>query len=327
MLVSPSRNPVRDQLYEHQIEHHQLNVKKRSLQAALKKHTKGAQRFKMAFIKKKISKANLKKRVDYGHEHLGKTIYDFWRFIFFSDESHIDPSSMSQGHVLREVGTRYDAVNIQERGEKKGVKLHVAAWANWYFKASKLEFYNDENDSIIKPKRPAKPRKSRYESDKEFSIRMLQWEADLPHEAEVKPKRNGMTQKYYCERLLPLYIEAIQEASQDSPQNWLFQEDGDPSHGIRKAGLAQHIKNINGIANLVYPPQSPDLNPMEGVWNILKQRIRRRRWTTLDKLKEVLQDEWSKITMQEVRARIAEMPRRCQLFVETGGKPIKSELW
>jgi hypothetical protein len=66
---------------------------------------------------------------------------------------------------------------------------------------------------------------------------------------------------------------------------------------------------------------------MEGVWNILKQRVRRRRWQNLDELKKVLQDEWSKITMQEVRARILEMPKRCKTLVETGGAPIKSALW
>jgi len=40
-----------------------------------------------------------------------------------------------------------------------------------------------------------------------------------------------------------------------------------------------------------------------------------------------LQDEWSKITMQEVCARISDMPRRCKLLVKTGGLPIKSAQW
>jgi hypothetical protein len=44
-------------------------------------------------------------------------------------------------------------------------------------------------------------------------------------------------------------------------------------------------------------------------------------------LKEGLPDEWGKITIQEVRARIAEMPSQCKSLVKTGGLPIKSELW
>lgn len=106
-----------------------------------------------------------------------------------------------------------------------------------------------------------------------------------------------------------------------------MQEDGDPSHGIKKAGLAQALKKANWIANLPHPAQSPDLNPMEGIWNILKQRVRRRNWESLDELKDILQDEWSKITMKEVRARILDMPRRCEELVETGGKAIKTAMW
>ena len=43
--------------------------------------------------------------------------------------------------------------------------------------------------------------------------------------------------------------------------------------------------------------------------------------------KQVCQEEWQAITMNQVRARIAEMPKRCRMLVETGGKVIKSSLW
>jgi hypothetical protein len=128
----------------------------------LKRHTKRAQRYKCAYIQKKISIANQKKRLQYGQEHQGKSVDDFWQYIFFLDKAHIDPSFILHDRVLREEGTRYDSHNIQERGEKKGVKLHIAAWINWHKKAKKLEFYHDEEDSIIKPQRPPKPRRSKY---------------------------------------------------------------------------------------------------------------------------------------------------------------------
>ena len=38
-------------------------------------------------------------------------------------------------------------------------------------------------------------------------------------------------------------------------------------------------------------------------------------------------DEWNKIEMEEIRARISEMPWRCKQLVKFGGKPIKSDLW
>ena len=72
-----------------------------------------------------------------------------------------------------------------------------------------------------------------------------------------------MTQKYYTERLLPGYIDVIKAAQRREPENWLLQEDGDPSHGMRKEGLTQVLKKENGVKNLYHSSQSSDLNPME----------------------------------------------------------------
>lgn len=333
MLISPSRNPVRDQRLEAQIVYHNLPVKRRQLRNLLKKNTEDGRMYKQAYIQKKMSPKNLEERIQYGKAHKNKGVEDFWQFVVFTDEAHYDPSSKVQGQILREKGHRYDTENIQERGGLTGNKLHFAAWINWHTKADKLEFYNDEEDYIQKPKLPPKPRKTMYESQEAFDARILEWQALRPHIKEVKTKGNGMTQKYYTERLLPIYIEALHGLRTTSIgelpdcQNWVLQEDGDPSHGIRKRGLAQQLKDDNWVINFKHPAQSPDLNPKEAIWNILKQRVRRRSYKSEGELKAILQEEWSRITMEEVRTRIADMPRRCQLLVKTGGKPIKSAQW
>jgi transposase len=122
-----------------------------------------------------------------------------------------------------------------------------------------------------------------------------------------------MTQKYYTERLLPVYTRAIQEARISCKQHTILHEDNDPLHSTKSEfNVTKQLKDSNWITVLIQPAQSPDLNPMEAIWGIFKQRIRRRRWDNLEKLKEVLQDEWSKINMQEVRACIADMPSRCK---------------
>ena len=285
MLVSPSRNPVRNQLYEAQIEYYHLPIKKRTLQAGLKRYTKGAQRYKIAFVKKRISAVNKQKRASYGFENQNKTIEEYWQYYIFTDEFYIDPSSTAQGNILRERGTRTDPENIQEQGEKTGVKLHVAGWVSWHTKCDKLEFYNDEQESIIKPRWPCKPRTRKYESAEEWEARIRTWEeeiAALPYDVEVKPKGNAMTQKYYTERLLPVYIKAVEDhrkltaRNEGFPTPWVLQEDNDPSHGHKVLGLAQRLKIRYWIPTIVHPPQSPDLNPIKACWNIIKPRIRRR---------------------------------------------------
>ena len=327
MLVSPSQNHVRDQQLEAQIEYHNIPIQARQLQRRLRAETRGGYRRKQAYVKKILSSNNLEKRTIYGQEHQYKTIEDYWQWIVFTDEAHIDPSSQGVGYILREDGTRTDPENIQERGEKTGVKLHIAAWVNWHDKCPELLFYNDEEEHTKRPKRPAKPKKSKYESEEEFKLRIAVWEAEAPHEVVVKPKGNAMTQKYYVEKLLPLYCNAIIEGRNWKPGPWLLQEDNDPSHGTRKRGLAELYKEENDIFCIVHPPQSPDLNPIEACWNILKQRVRKRVWRSMEELKAILQEEWRRITMDEVRARISEMPDRCNSLVKTGGKSIKSHLW
>jgi hypothetical protein len=326
MLVSTS-NPVRDQPYEVQIESHQLPIKKRALQTGLRRHTKGGQRYKQAYIQKTLSARNRATRVDYGQKYQHETVDSFWQYVYFTNEAHIDPTSQDVSYILREEGTRYEPNNIQERPTKEGIKLHVAGWCNWHSKCDQLEFYNDEEEYTFRPQARGRPRRSRYEDNVQYTERIRTWEAERPHERIVVPKGNGMTQKYYTERLLLRYIDAIHTARVQNAYPWVLQEDNDPSHGTRKQGLASKLRDTNWIPVIVHPAQSPDLSPIEACWNILKQRVRKRTWRTLEELKEIVQSEWQRITMDEVRARIAEMPGRCRMLIETGGRAIRSEMW
>lgn len=137
-----------------------------------------------------------------------------------------------------------------------------------------------------------------------------------------------MTQVYYTERLLPVYVREIHDCRIMDDRYCILQEDNDPSHGTRsEINVARTFKAVNWLSTLTHPPQSPDLNPAEGCWNILKQRVRRRRYKDLVELKAIILEEWEQISMNEFKDRIREMPDRCKKLMETGGEPIKSSLW
>jgi hypothetical protein len=195
-----------------------------------------------------------------GWLHKDKTIWGFWRFVYWTDEFHIDPSAQSVGYIYRERGHRLDDKNIQERGGLQENKLHVAGWVNWPKKCEKLlEFYNVEEEHTIKPKMPRKPRKSKYEHKDQFQEHLREWEAQKPHEQIVNSQGNGMTQEYYVKRLLPVYVSVIQHARLRDPEPWILQEDNDSSHGHktpRELGisLAEDYKDSNWIPTLVYLP-------------------------------------------------------------------------
>ena len=96
---------------------------------------------------------------------------------------------------------------------------------------------------------------------------------------------------------------------------------------MKKEGLTRKLKDRYSITNFKHPAQSPDLNLIKAIWNIIKQRLRHRIFYSNEEVKEALQEEWSKITIEEVRKRIRDMPGRCLRLTKNSGKAIKTALW
>ena len=139
-----------------------------------------------------------------------------------------------------------------------------------------------------------------------------------------------MTEVYYIKHILPEYISAIKQLEASHNHPFYLEEDGDSSHGTRTKGLATQARERAGIRTHWHPPYSPDLSPVEAAWNILKQRLRQTpgvNQMTYEELVELAQEIWRNITMEEIRKRISDMPRRCELLVKTGGKRIKGKDW
>lgn len=304
-----------------QIVFHNLYTKKRNLQYQLWTRRR-ARRRKKRWVRA-VSKINQGKRVIYCTAYQDKTVEDFWQFIHFSDEAHLDPYQSSAEYILRPDGEALLPENMQmEHFDNLSQRLHIAATVSWHHKGA-LQFYNDENNNLL---RPRKPRKSRYQSAAVYQQRIIDWEASLP----PPPRGNAMTQVYYTARLLPVYAHEIHQHRIQYGYDCIFQQDNDPSHGTRSDdNLPKRFLNQNWITVLLHPPQSPDLNPIEACWNILKQRVRQRYfdWDTLEQYKQVVLEEWDRITIDEIRARIREMPLRCNEIVKRDGFPFKSTLW
>jgi DDE superfamily endonuclease len=66
---------------------------------------------------------------------------------------------------------------------------------------------------------------------------------------------------------------------------------------IHTAKLTRNWMKLQGLELLQWPAQSPDLNPIENIWKILKGNIRHRYplpWTR-EELKAALVEEWNKL--------------------------------
>jgi hypothetical protein len=119
---------------------------------------------------------------------------------------------------------------------------------------------------------PLKPRRRlKRETEEEYKAQLVEWEALKLHKVDVKLHSNFMTQKYYTKQLLLVYINAIHYSRLQDASLWLLQEDSDPLHSIKKEGLAAVLKKANWVKNLKHSAQSPYLNPIKAIWNIIKQ--------------------------------------------------------
>lgn len=104
-------------------------------------------------------------------------------------------------------------------------------------------------------------------------------------------------------------------------ESFQFQDDNAPCH---RAKLVKSWMETNGIIRLDWPAQSPDLNPIENLWNRISNIISRKKPTTKVTLIESLIDAWHHcITRDELEKLVNSMPKRCQLVIKNKGWPIK----
>ena len=94
-----ARSSTRSQNLEFQMDKVGVNCHPRKLKNALVTRTNNARKYRKAKVKK-IKPKNKHERVEYGHRHKGKTISEFWRFIHFTDEAHIDPTKVFNETIL-----------------------------------------------------------------------------------------------------------------------------------------------------------------------------------------------------------------------------------
>jgi hypothetical protein len=121
--------------------------------------------------------------------------------------------------------------------------------------------------------------------------------------------------RYVQEVLRPVVVPYFRRVN-----NVLFQQDNARSH---IANVSIDFLDDSQVDLLPWPPRSPDLSPIEHVWDLMGQRLTNLHNPplTLAALRHEIQVAWDSVPQDEINHLIRSMPRRVRECIGSRGGP------
>ncbi|KFM62253.1 Transposable element Tc3 transposase, partial [Stegodyphus mimosarum] len=125
----------------------------------------------------------------------------------------------------------------------------------------------------------------------------------------------------YCNELLLPYVRLFRGAM--GPQ-FLFMDDNAPCH---RTVAAEQFLESEDIERMDWPARSPDLNPIEHVWDFLGRCLAARTLppVMIPELRLALQDEWAAMPQQLIDTLILSMGRRCETCLACNNRIVMTQ--
>ena len=100
---------------------------------------------------------------------------------------------------------------------------------------------------------------------------------------------------------------------------WRLHQDNDPKHTSR---IAKEFLQKNVPTVMDWPSNSPDLNPIENLWAIVKRNVEKRKPRNLSELEKFSVEEWNNIPDSLLISLVNSMKQRCREVIERRGERI-----
>ncbi|GFU42951.1 transposable element Tcb2 transposase [Trichonephila clavipes] len=130
----------------------------------------------------------------------------------------------------------------------------------------------------------------------------------------------------YCNEILLPYVRLSRGAM---GLQFIFMDENAPCH---RTVAAEQLLESEDIERMDWPARSPDLNPIEHVWEFLDRRLAARTLppVTIRELRLALQDEWAAMPQQLIDTLFLSMGRRCETYLAVRGgiiSPTKDRMF
>lgn len=104
----------------------------------------------------------------------------------------------------------------------------------------------------------------------------------------------------------------------------VLQQDGDPCHVVAsdEFGKSQEGAFHAAIVLEDWPPESPELNPVENVWALVDGVVKAQGCKTIQEFDKAIQNSFAALRPEACARNITDMPRRMKEVVARGGARI-----
>ena len=212
-----------------------------------------------------------------------------WTKHVFHDEVHFCLNSRKQVFIIRNEKQRYHPHCLQNRLKRGTNILHFAGLIGWGWKGPFKEIQQTGPGGGY--------------TQWDFERDLDQWILDAVWDRE---KALG-----------------IRHASKQGRLK--LEIDGDSSHGKKKKSSAgRWMLDHNDVVYYFNPGKSPDLSPIEQIWGVMKEFIKKKKPTNENELRAAIVEAWAtQVTTQLINKCIRSMPERMRQLAERKGGPTR----